>query len=238
MRNKSLGYFAVILFIIGGMLAVQFNTVSRSDPRETRDVWEIRQELSQEKQLHSELLSEISMADDTLGKYEAVASESPEQALRDTVENLREEAGLTELTGPGLEIEIMPSPEAVAFGMAINQITPDLLNRFMNEVNRSAVNHAAIDGQRVINSTAIRDINGRTTVNGVPVSTPPFRIRIVTESMEQAERLYNQLLASPLLQDLYIDNLAVDVGSPDSRLTIPAYDRSLNISHLQPAEEG
>lgn len=237
MKNKSLAYFAGILFIIGLMMSTQYNTVNGTDPREVRGVWEIRQELTQEKQLHSELLSEISLADETLENYGAVASESPEQALKETVEKLRSEAGLIEKTGPGLEVVIKPSLEAVALGLEIEQIAPDMLSRFLNEINRTVDAEVSVDGQRVINSTAIRYINGQATINTIPLRSPPFEIKVVTESDEETERLYNQLVASPIMQDLYIDNLSVEVSKPQQEITIPAYEGELNLSVLQPAEE-
>lgn len=39
----------IVLFIIGIMMAVLYNTVQQPVERDTRDVWEIREELSQEK---------------------------------------------------------------------------------------------------------------------------------------------------------------------------------------------
>ena len=62
--------FSLILFIIGLMTAIQYNTLNEPNSRDTRDVWEVRQELSREKQLHSELLSEIGLLSETLSKYE------------------------------------------------------------------------------------------------------------------------------------------------------------------------
>lgn len=237
MKKKVFSRFTMILFVIGLMTAIQFNTINEPDSRDTRDVWEIRQELSREKQLHSELLSEIGTLDDTLEKYEEVSSESPEQALRETVEELRKEAGLTDLTGPGLQITIEPSPEAVVTGLNIEQISPALLIRFVNEINRFNEIDLAIDGKRIINTSPIRDINGRTTVNGKPIGTPPLEMTVVAGTLDNAEKLYNHLNASPILDNFYIDNLSVDVKQPQEKITIEAYDEELELEHLKAAEE-
>lgn len=63
MKKRITGRFTVILFVIGFMSATQYNTVNTDNTRDSRDTWEIRQQLSREKQLHSELLSEISLLD-------------------------------------------------------------------------------------------------------------------------------------------------------------------------------
>lgn len=229
--------FSLILFIIGLMTAIQYNTLNEPNSRDTRDVWEVRQELSREKQLHSELLSEIGRLSETLSKYEDAADQSPEQALVETVEDLRKAAGLTEAAGPGIEVSIEPSPEAVALGQNIEGIAPDLLIRFVNEINRFNGLYVSIDGNRIVNTTAIRDINGKTTVNTVPIQTPPFNIKIVANSMEDTETLYNHLLSSPLRDDFYIDDLIVEVSEPTAELAIEAYDKDIDYNLLEEAKE-
>lgn len=229
--------FSLILFIIGLMTAIQYNTLNEPDARDTRDVWEVRQELSREKKLHSELLSEIGQLTETLSKYEEAANQSPELALAETVENLRESAGLTDITGPGIEVSIEPSPEAIAFGQNIEGIAPDLLIRFVNEINRFNGLYVSIDGNRIVNTTAIRDINGRTTVNTVPIQTPPFTIKIVAHSMKDTKKLYNHLLSSSLRDDFYIDDLIVEVSEPSPELTVEAYDKDIEYNLLEEVKE-
>ncbi|HSJ37184.1 MAG TPA: DUF881 domain-containing protein [Planococcus sp. (in: firmicutes)] len=236
MKKKVFSRFTMILFVIGLMTAIQFNTINEPDSRDTRDVWEIRQELSREKQLHSELLSEIGTLDDTLAKYAEASNDSPEKALKETVEALRKEAGLTELTGPGLRISIEPSMEAIVTGQNIEQVSPALLIRFVNEINRFNGVDLTIDGKRIINTSPIRDINGRTTVNGEAIGTPPLEMKIVAGTFDNAEKLYNYLNASPILDNFYIDNLSVDVEQPQEEITVESYDEELELEHLKAAE--
>ena len=56
------------------------------------------------KDTHSELLSEVYVLDQTILKYENMVNESAEFALNDTVEQLKEDIGLAEFTGPGSTI--------------------------------------------------------------------------------------------------------------------------------------
>lgn len=236
MKKRILTRFTVIMFVIGLMTAMQYNTINEPDARDTRDVWEVRQELSREKQLHSQLLSEISTLDETLNKYDVDTNASPEQALRETAGELRNAAGLAETTGPGIEILVEPSMEAVALGFEIEGISPDLLIRLVNEINRYNGLYVSIDGKRIINTTAIRDINGQTTVNAKPVEMPPFSIKIISESMEDSEKLYNHLLSSRILDDFYIDNLTLTVSAPKKDRVIEAYDEVIDTKYLQATE--
>ncbi|ANU19721.1 hypothetical protein BBI15_05620 [Planococcus plakortidis] len=236
MKKRITGRFTVILFVIGFMSATQYNTVNMEDSRDSRDTWEIRQQLSREKQVHSELLSEISLLDDTLGKYSDKATQDPEAILKETVEDLRVAAGLTQIRGPGVELEISPSLEAVALGTEITEIPPDLLIRLVNEINRFESIELSIAGERVINTTAIRDINGYTTVNADPISTPPFTIGITAESMEEARKLSSYLTASAIHDDFYIDDLTIAISEPQEDLELPAFDEEISMEHLEAGE--
>lgn len=236
MKKRIAGRFTVILFVIGFMSATQYNTVNTGDSRDYRDTWEIRQQLSREKQVHSELLSEIGLLDDTLAKYSDKATEDPQAVLKETVEDLRRSAGLLQITGPGIELEVSPSLEAVALGSEITEIPPDLLIRLVNEINRFDGIELAIAGERVVNTTAIRDINGYTTVNTDPISTPPLTIAITSKSMEEARKLYSYLSASTIHEDFYIDDLTIAISEPQEQLTLPAFDEEIQMGYLEAGE--
>lgn len=237
MKKNVISRFTVILFVIGLMTATQFNTLNEPDTRDTRDSWEIRQELAREKQLHSELLSEIGTLDGTLAKYEETMNDSPEQALKETVDELRKAAGLTDVTGPGLQILIEPSQEAVVTGQNIEQVSPELLIRLVNEINRFSNVDLSIDGNRFMNTSPIRTINGRTAVNGQAIGTPPFEMKIAAGTEENAEKLYNHLMASPILDNFYIDNLSVNLSEPQTEITVEAFDEELELDYLEAAGE-
>lgn len=236
MKKRITGRFTAILFVIGFMSATQYNTVNTEDRREYRDTWEIRQQLSREKQMHSELLSEIGLLDDTLAKYSDKANQDPQVVLRETVEDLRSAAGLSQITGPGFELEVSPSPEAMALGSEITEIPPDLLIRLVNEINRFDGIELSIAGERVINTTAIRDINGYTTVNTDPISTPPLTIAITAKSMEEARKLHSYLSASAIHEDFYIDDLTIAISDPQEKLTLPAFDEEIRMEYLEAGE--
>lgn len=236
MKKRIAGRFTAILFVIGFMSATQYNTVNTDNSRDYRDTWEIRQQLSREKQVHSDLLSEIGLLDDTLAKYSDKATEDPQAVLKETVEDLRRSAGLSQIKGPGIELEVSPSLEAVALGSEITEIPPDLLIRLVNEINRFDGIELAIAGERVVNTTAIRDINGYTTVNTAPISTPPLTIAITSKSMEEARKLYSYLSASTIHEDFYIDDLTIAISEPQEQLTLPAFDEEIQMGYLEAGE--
>ncbi|NME05242.1 DUF881 domain-containing protein [Psychrobacillus sp. BL-248-WT-3] len=230
--------FTIILLIVGFMIAIQYNTVKQPETRDTRDVWEIRQELATETQLHSELLSEVRLLEETVGKYDNMVNESPEIALNETVKQLKQDIGIADFKGPGLTITIEPSLESMMVGEQIEEISPDLLIRLINEINRFKAEAVEVDGKRIVYSSAIRDVNGRTTVNNLTIKKAPFTIKIGTLILEDAKKMYNQLQASPIGDNFYIDNLRLTIGEPEDEVTIQAFDQSVNMEFLQEVPGG
>src|SRR5690606_4243624 len=107
--------------------------------------------------------------DRTLSTYQSMNEQNTGKALSETVDKLRQRAGITDRTGPGIVIDVKPSPESIAYGIPITSIAPDLLTRFVNEVNRFKGIDMEIDGKRYSILSSIREINGWTTVNGLNV---------------------------------------------------------------------
>ncbi len=230
--------FTLILLLVGFMTAVQFNSMKSPEKRDTRDIWAIRQDLATEKQIHSELLSEIRELDKTILTYKSLNNENTGEALTQTVDKLHRQAGVTDIEGPGIVINVQPSPESIAFGIPITGISPDLLTRFVNELNRFKGIIFEIDGKRYTMFSSIRDINGMTTVNGLNVTTPPFIIKIISPTLADSEKLYNYLAASTIHDDFYLDDLILEVGKPEMAVEIRGYPERFENLYLEELPKG
>lgn len=238
LKKKGISRFTLILFVIGFMLAIQFNTMQSPEQRDTRDVWEIRKELSVETQYHSELLTRIREAQQLVVQYESSQADRPERLVEQSIKQLQQDIGLLPYEGPGVTITVTPSEEAIAFGLAIEPISPELLVRFVNEMNRFQAKAIEIDGKRLIYSSAIRDINGNTTINTLPIQTPPFEMKIATDSIETVEKLIAQIQASGLADDFYLENYSLEIGEPVEKLSITSYDQPIAVNYLTEWKEG
>lgn len=236
MRNQL--KFTIVLLIVGFIIAIQYNTVQKPAERDTRDMWAIRNELATEKKLHSQLLSEIRELDKTIRTYESLDDKNRGQALTETVDKLYEQAGMTDTAGPGLVIEVEPSPESIAIGTPITGISPELLTRFVNEINRVDWRAFEIDGKRYTTLSSIRDINGFTTVNGLNLSVPPFTIKIITDTFSDSEKIYSTLLASTIHDDFYLDDLSLKVGDPQENVEVRGWKERFNNMYLHELPKG
>lgn len=229
--------FSIIAAIIGLMVAIQFQTVREPEVRDTRDTWQIREDLMKEKELQSKLLLEIRSNEEKVAKYETERQQSKEEVLRETLTELKDEAGLTEVTGPGLTLSIAPAFNLVVDGDNPPSISPDMLKRLLNELNMYGAQQVSIDGERVINTTVIRDINRVTKINGHSLNRFPIEIKVIVENAEAAEKLYNRMKVSTIAEDFFIDNLEVKVNRPENELIIPAYQDTIRIRYMDPVKK-
>jgi len=237
MANNAKIYITIITLIVGFMIAVQFQTVHEPTKRDTRDMWELRETLSNEMKLQSKLLEEIRLNDTRINDYASEIEGSKEQALKQTLEQLKKESGLTEVEGPGIILTIDSIDKALLLGQRVNSVSPINLKRLINELNMYGAKNISIDGERLINTTIIRDINGETKVGTHSLKTLPFYIHIITENMEVAEKMYNRMQVSSTKDDFFIDNLKVEISKPNKTIVVPAYVDPIKIHGMSPVEE-
>lgn len=225
--------FSFLTMIFGLMLAIQFQTIKEPIVRDTRDMWQLREDLKKEQQLQVELLSEIRKYNEIIETYEAEENQNPEVALKETLNVLKEEAGLTDVTGPGIIITINRLFSEELIGEPLPNISPELLKRLINELNSYDAEEISIQGRRVINSTVIRDINGQTKMDNYSLHTYPIEIKVISEN---ADKLYNRMNASTTDEDFAIDNLSLSVSNPIDSMTIPAYEDTIRVKNMKPLE--
>lgn len=226
--------FTIIALVIGFMIAIQFQTVQKPVVRDTRDVWQLREDLLKEKELQSKLIKEIRSNEEKISMYKSERSHSKEQILRETLEELKQEAGLTPITGPGIILTIEPVFEEVILGQPVAKVSPELLQRLINELNMYEAKFVAIDGNRIINTTVIRDINGETKIDGQAIKKIPFEVKVVAEDRQTAEKLYNRMQVSKSVEEFFIDNLRVTVSKPIQEVTVPAYENKIIVRNMEP----
>ncbi|WP_423409966.1 DUF881 domain-containing protein [Heyndrickxia sp. MSNUG] len=235
-RPKNLS-FSIIAAIIGLMVAIQFQTVREPEVRDTRDTWQLREDLMKEKEIQSKLLLEIRSNEEKIAKYETERQQSKEEVLRETLNELKVEAGLTEITGPGITLSIAPAFNLIVDGDEVPTISPDMLKRLLNELNMYGAQHVSVDGERIINTTVIRDINRETKINGHSLNRFPIEIKVIAGNAQAAEKLYNRMKVSTVAEDFFIDNLEVKVNRPESKLVVPAYQDTIRIRYMDPVNK-
>ncbi|MGM9925285.1 MAG: DUF881 domain-containing protein [Bacillus sp. (in: firmicutes)] len=233
MAWKNKRGFIFVSTIIGFMLAIQFQVIKEPEARDTRDTWQLKSDLLNEQKLHVQLTKNITQLEQQLALYETERKTSREQALESAVAELKEEAGLTEMEGEGVIITIEAISDESLLMEPADSISPDLLKRLINELNRYDAEHISINGQRVINTTVIRDINGVTKIDGYALDTFPIEIKVITED---AELLRDRLKVAQAIEEFFIENLSLNISRPLSTVTVPAYSSSITIKQMEPVK--
>jgi uncharacterized protein YlxW (UPF0749 family) len=131
-------------------------------------------------------------------------------------------------------VRIEPIIEEIQIGVEITRaVSPELLKRLLNELNMYDAKYISVDGQRIINTTVIRDINNDTKIDGHSLSSLPIEVKVGVENIETVEKLYNQMKVSKATEEFFIENLKLTVSEPNPEITIPAYDNPIRIRYLE-----
>ncbi|MBY6267794.1 DUF881 domain-containing protein [Parageobacillus thermoglucosidasius] len=230
-RKKTI-YFTGITAIFGFMLAVQLQTTSHPKVRDTRDIWELRADLKKEQQLQQQLLSDIEKYEEKIRSYQQRQSSRKEAVLRETVSELRKEAGLTKAEGAGLVLTIQSFYPDRYTGPITETVSPELLQRLINELNMYGAKEIAVAGERITNTTAIRDVNGVTKIGDSKISSLPIEVKVIADD---AEMLYNRLNVSTIRDDFVVENLQLVVSKPLASVVVPPSEKNGNVKYMEAA---
>lgn len=153
------------------------------------------------------------------------------QQLNDRLQNARIAAGLVAMTGPGIVIQLSDSTAAVpADGNQRDYMVSgqDVLT-VVEELWQAGAEGIAINGERVVVSTAIVDIGGSVLVNSAYVAAPYQVTGIGPKGM------FDALTHSPGFVDFIraraeTFGIGVSYATPES-VDLPAYAGSVNLRY-------
>lgn len=156
--------------------------------------------------------------------------------LKEERNRLARAAGLTPVNGPGILVELADSqlagrgdPQSADF-----QIQDLDLQVVVNELWRGGAEAIAINDQRVVATTAIRNAGGAVLVN-YSVLTSPYRIAAIGDSAALKRRLEASPVAAQFRRWAEVYRLGFTVGEQD-RLTAPAFVGALQFRYARAAE--
>ncbi|HEX7063866.1 MAG TPA: DUF881 domain-containing protein [Bacillales bacterium] len=225
---------AAVACIVGFMLVLQFQTTNQSqeETRDTRDVWQLRKDLSHAKKRTSKLNNERREVEELLAKYQSNADQQKVKTMRNVLSELKKEAGLTQVSGQGIVIHVEPLVSGSLIGEPYHPITAQLLRRLINELDAYGAREIAIAGQRVIATTPIRNVNGEIYVNDRSIPDVPFKIEVLAEN---ARKLHNEMVVSDSRREFAEAKLKL-TSEPVRHLVLPAYDQPILVQYMKPAK--
>ena len=220
----------VVMVLMGLLVATSAQLASGTDLRAERRTDLVDLIRAEQDRVHAETDRVTELQSDIDG---AVAAEVPVASDPDL------EALITEVTGPGVSVELDDAPFP-ASGTPTGFTADDYVvheqdvHAVINALWAGGAEAVAVMDQRVIGTSAVRCVGSTLLIHG-RVYPPPYRIAAVGP----AERMQRALDASPRLAIYrqYVDllGLKLDVDAHES-LSVPAYEGPLSARYAQVAE--
>ncbi|WP_257350549.1 DUF881 domain-containing protein [Pseudalkalibacillus decolorationis] len=232
MRKRLI--FLITTVIIGFMVAIQFHSTQEPKARDTRDIWELRQDVEKVKKVQQELNSEIYKYEQLIEEYSGTGEEGQIDTLKETLKELKKEAGITEISGQGIVLTIEPLlNDEDLVGHSAFRIQPELIRRLINELNTYGAQEISIDGERIVNTSPIREVNDKTYINDEPLSGIPIEIKVITLD---AKKLHAEMMTSQSGEEFAREGLRLS-SRIESIVTLPPYEHQIRVKYMEQKEE-
>lgn len=215
------------------MISIQLKSVGQPKVRDTRDLFEVREEIKKEQKSQQDLYQEIEKIDQTIEQYTDASEEEKINTLQESVTSLETQAGLTEMSSTGLAITI--SPILYGFDMGAQPyptLSSDLLRRLINELNKFGADHIAVETERLTSISPIREVNGRTYVNQRPVPSLPVHIYVISD---YPNRLRDYLEVSESRDIFTMENM--EITAKVEQVTLPKYEGTIELDGIELVED-
>ncbi|HET7656743.1 MAG TPA: DUF881 domain-containing protein [Bacillales bacterium] len=223
---------STIACLVGFMLVLQFKVTNQPEKkRDTRDAWQLRDDLSKQKSRTKRLYEEQSQLDVLLANYKGHSKVQKVKAMKNELKRLKKEAGLTKLSGQGIVVHVEPLVGGSLVGQNYHPVNAELLRRLINELNEFGAGPIEIAGQRLTANTPIRDVNGEVYVNDHQIPDVPFTIKALAVN---AKKLHDQMVVSDSRRDFAEAGLNL-TSKVVNKLTLPAYDQQILVQYMKPA---
>ena len=233
MKKSAKGQFAltIVSLILGLMLAAQFKNVQKVGGnvsiQRTQELTEYIKKLESDNE---NLLNQINEYKDIISSYE---NTSQDETLLNELIRTKSQAGLLPMEGPGVVITV---DNLLISGWDGNQqvfqsVHYDDLLRLINELNAAGAEAIAINNERVISTTEIRNAGDYIVINTNRHSAP-FEIKAIgnPDNLEAALKLLGGV----------VDNLSqiLDISiKTEERITIPKDEGTVNYRYAEPLQE-
>lgn len=224
----------LVMLLVGLMLAVQFETTKKPATRDTRDIWQLQEDLAKEQKTHQKLLTELDSANKLLQQYEGKQNQSKISAMKNELTTLKKKAGLTKVSGPGVVITVKPLVDPSLIGSNYKDVSPMLLRRLINELNQFGATDIAISGERVINTTPIRLVDGQTLINDRRLQDVPYSIKVLTDNPSD---LNKRIQVSQSSNEFAREGLEL-ATKVEKSITLPAYTQPIVIKYMKEVKGG
>ena len=237
MKKSISGQLAVgfVSLILGLMLAGQFKNVQRVGGNVSiQRTEQLTAEIKKLREDNEELLKKIQECEEIIEKYESAAQEkgSDYQALVDELSRAKIQAGLVPMEGPGVVVTVDDLfISDIDGGQIVQSVHYEDLLKLVNELNAAGAEAIAINDERIVATTEIRNAGDYIVINTNRHSVP-FEIKAIgnPDNLEAALKLLGGVV------DHLGEILDIKIKTVD-KLTVPGYDGIINYKFARPLQD-
>lgn len=154
-------------------------------------------------------------------------------ALQAEIERLGLLAGTRPLRGPGVVVTLGDSPLAEEEGSPDFLIQDVDLQLVVNELWNAGAEAIAINGQRIVSTSAIRSA-GRSILVNYKVLTSPYRVGAIGDPAALRTRFDRSDLAERFKTWTQVYRLSIQIARRE-RVVVPGFDGAVRLTHATPA---
>lgn len=221
---------SALIFALAGLMFTAAATASRGTDLRAERVTQLRDLVRQESMRTAQLEESVAEQQRAVDDLVEGRSGDPEaRLLRQQLESLRVEAGLTPVTGRGLRVTLDDAPlrepddplwqTLTANDVIVHQSD---IEAVINALWRGGAEAISVMGQRLVNTSAVQCVGNTLLLNG-RVYSPPYAI----EAVGPVKQMRTSLWQDPGVADYRAWSEAIGLGYTLERLpeaTIPAYE--------------
>lgn len=223
---------SIVCLLVGFMIAILYNSKHQEQPADNRDLWEIRMALMEEQEKQQQLYKDIEENEKLLSQYEEQSEQEQIDALKESIHTLEITAGLTEKKGPGVQITLEPIFVDNEEAMSYPELNAELLQYLINELNNYGATDIAIGIQRLINTSPIRNVNGKLYVNNQPIGDLPIQINVFSNDHE---KLLNHLKVSNMNEYFALERISI-ISEVREEVIVPPYHQPIDFEGVELAD--
>lgn len=225
---------AVVLLGLGFLFVVQFRAgrlLSAQPEVPTRNLYALATLLQQEREARAAMERRVAELAQQLAQYERAAAEGKTlaTAMSKELDQLRLQAGLRAMQGPGVTIVVQDAPQQA--GGAPVVVTYHDLVAIVNELWAAGAEAVAVNGQRVTATTGFGQVGG-TVVVDLQRLAGPFTIVALGDPATLEGAL---TIRGGVVEGLRALGLAITIARHGT-LTVPAHRGGVKFEHARPVE--
>lgn len=171
----------LVCIVLGLMISIQFNATKNSqDYITSRQFKDVAKEIEQLKKERDDISLKLQEYQKKVDSYEKSASDenATTKNIKDELDKVRVLAGLTDVEGPGVIVNITPANDM------LSKQPPQIYNKdlmdIVNELNSSGAEAISINDERFVGRTQIREAGSIIKINDSKFDpSQPFEVKAI-----------------------------------------------------------